>query len=59
MRGAQLTLSVCPPTNGGALPGKQSSQTGRQAWYFNSGGNEYQRLAPAVRTELFQPAGAY
>ena len=27
-------------------------KSGRQAWYFDAGGNEFRRLTPAVRTEL-------
>ncbi|CKZ46934.1 acyl-CoA synthetase [Mycobacterium tuberculosis] len=48
----QLTLSGTYRPTVSALRANGIPKAGRQAWYFNSGGNEYRRLTPAVRTEL-------
>jgi putative long chain acyl-CoA synthase len=35
-----------------ALRAKGIPKAGRQAWYFDTGGNEFRRLTPAARSEL-------
>jgi putative long chain acyl-CoA synthase len=48
----EMTLSATYRPTVSALRAAGIPKSGRQAWYFDSGSNEFRRLTPGVRSEL-------